>query len=335
MVFWFWVCLAFLAVPPVAFGLVFAALYLYVRWKYMGYLLRIFQEKPLFVIPRGEPEAGAEDVAVKADDGLALRGCYLKTQARERKGVILFGLEFGSNRWACRPYCGKLLEAGYDVFAVEFRNQGDSDKDPNYEPLQWVTDRDVADLRAAIKYLLSRADADPKGIGVFGISKGGATGLLAAAGEKAIRCLVTDGAYGTHTTMVPYLKRWIQIYSDRKILQRVLPTWFYGIIGMVGAKKVARNRGVRYPSVEKAAGRFNRPLLMIHGEADTYIKPEMARALFERAGEPKEFWLVAAAKHNQALQVAGPEYERRVRAFFDTHLADHGVNQPEARARPA
>jgi dipeptidyl aminopeptidase/acylaminoacyl peptidase len=324
LVFWFWILVTVLAIPPVAYGLVMAALYLYVRWKYMGYLTRIFQEKPLFVVPRGEKPADAEDVPVKADDGLTLRACYLKTPAPERKGVILFGLEFGSNRWACRPYCEKLIAAGYDVFAVEFRGQGESEKDPNYEPLQWVTDRDVADLTAAVKYLLARPDADPRGVGLFGISKGGSTGFIAAANEKAIRCVVTDGAYGTHTTMVPYLKRWIQIYSDRKILQRVLPTWFYGVVGMVGAKKVARNRGVHYPSVEKALARLNRPLLMIHGGGDTYIRAEMAEALFERARGPKELWVVPKAKHNQALTVAGDEYHAKVVAFFDAHLANAG-----------
>lgn len=324
MVFWLWFGLAVIAVPPIAIGLVLAALYLYIRLKYMGYLLRIFQEKPLFIVPRGQRPADAEDVAVKAIDGLTLRGCYLKTTAAHRKGVILFGLEFGSNRWSCQQYCERLRASGYDIFALELRNQGDSEKDPNYEPLQWVTDRDVADTRAAIKYLLSRPDADPKGIGIFGISKGGGTGLLAAVGEKAIRCIVTDGAYGTHTTMVPYLKRWIQIYSDRKIIQRVLPTWFYGIVGMVGAKKVARNRGVTYPSVEKAISRFHNPLLMIHGENDTYIRPEMAQALFARAPGPKELWIVPKAKHNQALAVAGADYHNKVVAFFDAHLANAG-----------
>jgi pimeloyl-ACP methyl ester carboxylesterase len=320
VVFWFWLGIGVLAVPPVAIGLALAAIYLYIRLKYMGYLLRIFQERPLFIVPRGEKVTDAEDVTVSAHDGLKLRACYLKTIDPVRKGVILFGLEFGSNRWACRPYCERLLEAGYDVFAVEFRGQGESETDPNYDPLQWVTDRDVADMKAAIKYLLSRSDADPKGIGVFGISKGGSTGLLVATRENAIRCMVTDGAYGTHTTMVPYLKRWIGIYSDRKMIQSVLPTWFYGIIGMVGAKKVARNRGVNYPSVEKAIGRFNRPLLMIHGEGDTYIKPEMTQKLFDRARGTKQLWIVPKAKHNQALSVAGDEYHARVIAFFDTYL---------------
>jgi pimeloyl-ACP methyl ester carboxylesterase len=334
LVFWFWVGLGVMAFPFVVIGLGLAAAYLYIRWKYMGYLLRIFQEKPLFIVPRGEPPADAEDVAIKTDDGLTLRGCYLRATAPERRGVILFGLEFGSNRWSCQSYCERLREAGYDVLAVEPRNQGDSEKDPNYEPLQWVTDRDVADTRAAVKYLLARPDADPRGIGVFGISKGGGTGLLVAAGEKAIRCLVTDGVYGTHTTMVPYLRRWIGIYSDRKRLQRALPTWFYGIIGMVGAKKVARNRGVTYPSVEKAIGRLNRPLLMIHGEADTYIRPEMAKALFDRARGPKELWVVPKAKHNQALSVAGAEYHDKVVAFFDAHLANAGPAEGTAVHTP-
>jgi fermentation-respiration switch protein FrsA (DUF1100 family) len=72
---------------------------------------------------------------------------------------------------------------------------------------------------------------------------------------------------------------------------------------------------------------------MIHGALDTYIKPEMARALFEEAREPKEFWLVAEAKHNQALQVAGDEYRRRILEFFEKHLAD-GAQRPLHVAGP-
>ena len=321
MVFWFYIGL-FLAAPPLAVGLILAVMYLYLRWKYVGRLARIFQEKPLFLVPRGEPDPSGEDVSFPAADGLTLRGCYLPTTAPARRGVILFGLEFGSNRWSCRPYCRELLAAGYDVFAFEPRNQGASDRDPNYEPLQWVTDCDVADMRAAVAYLHARPDADPRGVGVFGVSKGGSTGLVVAATDAWVRCVVTDGAYGTHTTVVPYMRRFIQIYSGAHRFQQALPTWFYGMIGMSGVKLVARNRGVTYPSVEKAVGRLNRPLLMIHGDGDTYIKPEMAESLFARATGLKKLWLVPAAKHNQALHVAGDEYHRALVEFFDRHLAE-------------
>ncbi len=320
MVFWFWVGLTLLAATPVAVGLLFAALYLYLRWKYIPFLVRIFQEKPLFVVPKGLPTDDAEPVAFPAADGLTLRGCYIRTPAA-RKGVVLFGLEFGSDRWACRQYCEQLVAAGYDVFTYEPRNQGDSDKDVVYEPLQWVTDKDLGDLRAALKYLRARPDADPSGIGLFGISKGGSTGFLAASADRGIKCVATDGAYATYTTLVPYMQRWIKIYSDRHVVQKALPTWFYGLLGLTGVRRVARNRGVTYPSVEKAVARLRQPLLMIHGEGDTYIKPEMAKTLFDRARGPKELWVVPKAKHNQALHVAGDEYHRRLIAFFDRHLA--------------
>jgi hypothetical protein len=69
---------------------------------------------------------------------------------------------------------------------------------------------------------------------------------------------------------------------------------------------------------------------MIHGGADTYIKPEMAQALFDRARQPKELWIVAGAKHNQAIQVAGDDYHRRICDFFEKHLS---AADPESNGR--
>ena len=58
-------------------------------------------------------------------------------------------------------------------------------------------------------------------------------------------------------------------------------------------------------------------------KADSYIKPEMAKALFNRVGAPeKQFWSVPTAKHNQALNVAPVEYAKRLVDFFDDHLGD-------------
>ncbi len=325
---WLWAALI-TAAPFLAAGLALAALLAYAIARYTNYVCRIFQEKPLFIIPRGKPVAGAEDVRFMTSRGLMLRGCYLKTPGR-RRGVVLFGLEYGSNCWACAPYCGRLLEAGYDVFAYEPRSQGESDKDPGYDPLQWVTDRDLADMRAALNYLHRRPDADPKGVGLFGISKGGSVGLLAAAADRKVRCVVTDGAYATRTTVVPYMRRWIPIYSRARLMQRFLPSWFYWVVAVVGIRRVGRSRGVRYLSLEGALGRLKRPVLMIHGGGDTYIKPQMAESLFGRLPGPKELWIVPKAKHNQALPTAEDEYHRRVIEFFDKYLA--GVQEVRAEA---
>jgi pimeloyl-ACP methyl ester carboxylesterase len=328
-------------------ALLFLALYVYLRLKYLGNVVRIFQEKPLLTPPRGQPLPGAEDVSFRAADGLTLHGLYLKTHARHRRGVILFGLEFGSSCWACAPYCDQLLENGFDIFTFESRNQGQSDRQPGYEPLQWVTNFEVMDGQAAIAYLRGRSDAHPRGVGFFGISKGGGAGLVAASRDPYVRCFVTDGVFATYTTMVPYMRKWVRIYNDRYWIHTLLPIWMYGLIGRTALRRIGRARGCRFPHLERAIARLSpRPLLMIHGGADTYIKPQMARALFERAGPPKAFWLVEGAKHNQALNLQPVEYQRRVLEFFETHLAEsapahdaaplvEAESSPAAARRPA
>jgi pimeloyl-ACP methyl ester carboxylesterase len=319
-----WLCLgiAILLSLPVSFAAVVASLQFELRREYLPQLVRIFLEKPLFLVPRGQPLSDAEEVCFRNGAGQTLVGCYWRT-AHRRKGVVLFGLEFGSNRWSCAAYCSALREAGYDVFAFEPRNQGDSDTDPTYEPLQWVTDRDVADVRAAVAYLKGRPDADPRGLGLFGVSKGGSAGLLAMADEPAVRCIVTDGAFATYTTMIPFMRKWFRIYNKNFRLHELFPTWYFGMVARAGLRHLERARGVHFEDLERALPRLApRPWLQIHGGGDTYITPSMARTLNAKAEAPKEIWLVEKAKHNQALHLAGAEYHRRLVEFFDRHLAE-------------
>jgi fermentation-respiration switch protein FrsA (DUF1100 family) len=325
-VFWLWLALGFVLAVVFAVALALTVLYFQLVSRYMGFLLRVFQEQPLFIVPRGQRVTGAEEVYLRTPDGLTLHGCYLRTPRPERRGVILFGQEFGSNCWACTPYCQFLVEDGFDILAVEFRGQGESETQPGYEPRQWVTDHEVRDMETALAYLKGRPDADPKGVGFFGISKGGGAGVIAAAAEPYVRCCVTDGIFSTRSTMIPYMRKWVSIVSTRYWLQRALPEWYYGLFADEGLRRIQEQNHCHFPELERALPRLApRPLLMIHGGADTYIKPEMARALFARARRPKELWLVEGAKHNQALHVAGEAYRRRVLAFFRAHLAEPGV----------
>lgn len=322
MALWLWVVVGVVVGVPLALALFLFGLWVYLRLTYAQHLVRIFTEKPLFIIPRGKPVEGAEDVLFPTTNGLELRGCYLKTPAPRRRGVILFGLEFGSNRWACVPYCEQLLARGFDVFTFEPRGQGESPIQPGYEPLQWTTEFEIEDMHAALAYLKERPDADPQGVGFFGVSKGASAGLFAGADDPYVRCFVTDGVFALFTTVVPYMQKWIAIYSKKRYLYATLPAWYYEIVGRTCLGRLQQHRGFRCPDLEPAVARLApRPLLMIHGGADTYIKPEMAKALFDRARQPKELWVVEGAKHNQAIQVAGDEYHRRVCDFFEQHLA--------------
>lgn len=332
---WLWIGLGIV-------GLVLLAalgLHINIVWNYMPVLVRIFQEKPLFIIPFGQPVPDAEEVDLNTADGLTLKGCYLKCSG-PRKGVVLFGPEFGASRWGCVPYCEFLLQNGYDVFSFEMRGQGQSQAQAGYEPLQWLTEYEIEDFQTALEHLKTRPDADPRGVGFFGLSKGGSAGLWVAAHDPYIRCAVTDGAFSIISTMVPYMKQWIYIYSRVTAMVKVIPHWYYVWVAHIGIGRISRIRNARYPILERVVHKIApRPWLMIHGGKDNYIKPVMAEELFAFAGEPKEFWLVEKAKHNQAMQTAEGEYKRRVVEFFGRNLADkpagrEGVALPVGQASP-
>src|SRR5262249_40766048 len=172
------------------------AWHFYIFRTYLPYVVRIFQEPPLFIIPFGKQAADAEDVTFPSSHNLVLRGCYLRSGG-PRKGVILFGLEYGTRRWSCESYCDFLRDAGYDVFTFEMRGKGDSPSHDGYEPLQWVTEFEVEDFKAALAYMKGRSDVDPEGVGFFGLSKGAGAGIIAAAADPFVRCAVTDGMFGT------------------------------------------------------------------------------------------------------------------------------------------
>lgn len=307
--------------PAFVVGGIFGHFHRNVLVTYLPIVDRIFQETPPFGAPRGTPEEGGEPIEFPAQDGRLLRGAYFKGQGK-RRGVILFGLEFGSDRWSARHYVQHLIEAGYDVFSFAPRSHSESDPLPGYEPLHWVTQYEVDDTRSAIAYLRNRPDADPQGIGFFGISKGAGAGLIAAAAEPYVRCFVTDGMFGIETTTIPYMRKFFRVYNTTFPLE-MIPDGYLAYILHVAMRGMERKRRCRFASLEMALPQIApRATLMIHGEGDTYIRPEMARALFAKLGGPRDLWVVPGARHNQALQIAEAEYRRRVLEFFDRYLAD-------------
>ncbi|HYH66103.1 MAG TPA: alpha/beta fold hydrolase [Urbifossiella sp.] len=292
-----------------------AAFLAYLVIRYTPIISRIFEEKPLFFPLRVAPTSG-EEVRFSTSDGLELVGTYASTPAESRVGVLVFCHEYLSDRWSFQPYIAPLLDLGFDIFSFDFRNHGASACASEYRPLQWVSDHEVRDLRAALAYLRSRPDRDPAGFGLFGVSRGGGTALVVAAEDPGVWGVVTDGAFPTRGTMNAYIRRWAEIYVSTGFF-RVLPTWVYIFVGWAARIRSEKRLSCRYPGIERAVSRLApRPWLMIHGAKDTYIGPAIARSLFARAGDPKEFWLVPLAKHNRCRQVQPEAYAERIKQFF-------------------
>lgn len=65
-------------------------------------------------------------------------------------------------------------------------------------------------------------------------------------------------------------------------------------------------------------GRVRAPMLFIQGDRDEIIPVRLGQALYTAAPEPKSFWAVPGAGHNDIVETAGAAYRQRLRAFYQT-----------------
>jgi fermentation-respiration switch protein FrsA (DUF1100 family) len=72
--------------------------------------------------------------------------------------------------------------------------------------------------------------------------------------------------------------------------------------------------------VRSRLARIQAPVLVIHGSQDEVIPFRLGRAVFDAAREPKQFWAIAGAGHNDIPETAGEEYPARLRAFLEQAL---------------
>ena len=74
-----------------------------------------------------------------------------------------------------------------------------------------------------------------------------------------------------------------------------------------------------YDSFNKI-GRIHAPLLLFQGDRDSIVPEKMARRLFERANEPKTYYRIEGADHNDTFDVGGERYWQQWRQFLDRHF---------------
>jgi len=296
--------------------------------KYVRISLNIMRttKPPLARNPLDFERLTGEPVSFPAYDGLPLAGMILRGKAAgPRRGMIIFAHEFCSDMFSCARYCSPLLALGYDVFTFDFRGHGRSACEPDYTPRQWVTDRELNDMRGAVAFIQNWLEERglPREVGIFGISRGACAAILASVENPEIRAIVADGAFSTDTTIEYFMKRWAYIFARVRIVYENHPPVFWRFLRWAMMHFAAREFKCRFPSVRKAIQRMTpRPILFIHGEKDSYLPVEYAsRRLYALAGQPKYLWVAPGSRHNQAAVRHAEFYAWLTTSFFDRYLA--------------
>ena len=244
---------------------------------------------------------GYEEIDFRTADGLKLSGWWLPRPGSRRVVVGLAGhrspksdmLGIGSGLW----------RAGNNVLIFDWRSRGQSDIAQHS-----LAYYELRDAEAAMEYALGRVpDAH---IGLIGYSMGASIAILLAARSPVVRAVVADSPFTGIAEVVAYNATRLRLPARLVVpMADALTGWRYGY----------RFGSVR--PVEVVGALSPRPLLLIHGSADTLIPISHAHELFAAAHEPKELWIVEAAEHCGGYFADRATYVGRTARFFEQYLA--------------
>lgn len=275
-----------------------------------------FERAPNFRIVKTEPDSDAIDVTFTTSDGFTLQGCHYHHPSDSR-GVIIFCHEVRGSRWMAMHYTEALFKAGFDVLSFDFRNHGDSEVQPGYEPLHWATEFEVDDLKSAIRFVKNSPELQHLPIGLFGVSRGGTVALAVASEIRDIECVICDSTFTVESLMSHYAKRWAELFVPPRVLNFVPDFHVERTIRMV-RRRCERQRNVKFVETERTMPKLrDRKVLFICGSSDSYVPTEVGERL-SRLVPGSEIWHVPKAKHNGARLVAQEEYDRRVLAAAES-----------------
>jgi uncharacterized protein len=246
-----------------------------------------------------------EEVAFLAADGITLRG-WLMPAPRPRGTLILLHGWSGSMD-ADLDYVPALHEHGYTVLTFDFRAHGRSGGD--VVSLGFYERRDV---EAAVDFLRRRG---LERVGLFGLSMGASTAIVAAPAIPSVRAVVADGAFARPMQAVAGSLAARGVPTPLAALVAQLAIWFAGA-------RLGCHLDDAAP-LHWVALLAPRGLFLISGEDDPHVPPADVRALYARAGMPKELWIQAGAGHREVASLAGHRYLERILAFFDRSFPSH------------
>jgi predicted alpha/beta-fold hydrolase len=197
-----------------------------------------------------------------------------------------------------------LARHGYGVLVLDRRGEGGSQGDPNARG--WGGEPDVA---AAVDWLRGRPEVDPARVAGVGLSVGGELLLQAAANDRGLRAVVSEGA-GMRS--VAEQRHWPGVAS--------LLRWASPMVVETAAIAVLGGTGVPPDLADLSARIAPRPVLLIralHGNEDEVLNRVYRRA----APASTQLWELRRGGHVGALAAAPAAYERRVAGFLDRALA--------------
>lgn len=249
-------------------------------------LLMAFFEKSLIFFPTSYPDGEWDVEIIARGSGSVVNDCYYESQdgtrlhswwcrsekpAPDRPVLLLFHGNAGNLSHRADLMLELATRVGADVFMAGYRGYGRSGGKPSEEGL-------YADGRAAWGWLTTEGGVDPDRVVVFGKSLGGAVAVDLTT-ETNPAGLIVESSFTSIPDMAARHYPFVPAFLIR----------------------------TKMDSLAKVS-KISCPLLVVHSRADEVVPFEMGRKLFDSAPQPKNFFEVEGAGHNETWLVGGQSY---------------------------
>lgn len=241
-----------------------------------------------------------EDISFTASDGVPLKGWYIPGT---RKEAVIMVHGHGADRHEGLRWVRGLHRYGMSVLLFDLRNHGTSGGDVT--TMGFLEKRDVSGAATWLK-----AIKNIEQIGVFGVSMGASSGILAMAEDKNIKAGVFEAGFSSLRKELNDIAR--RDYGLPSVPLINIVSLFFKLRTGISLDAVAPAKAIAKISP--------RSLLVIHCPGDDYIHFSHGKRIFESAGQPKDFWASPCTTHAEAWQGDPDEGEQRVALFFSKNL---------------
>jgi pimeloyl-ACP methyl ester carboxylesterase len=248
-------------------------------------------------------ELAYEDVSFRAQDGVELKGWWVPAASAHGSVVMVHGLNRSRIEMVRRvPF---VHSSGWNAVLLDLRHHGASAGNATTFGV-----KEKQDVEAAARFARERA---PGPVVLWGVSLGGASAVLAAAGDPGVAGVICDSSFRSLDDTV---RHHLRLFRGFRWWLRIVPSWPVTDLAIYWMGR----RGGFDPAqsnVEAAARQLRgRAVLFVANSEDRRMPKEIAFDLKAAAGPGAEVLIIPGKSHGGAWRDGTAAYEAAAAAVL-------------------
>lgn len=239
-----------------------------------------------------------EVVHIKSTMGYDLFAYWMPYEGADKTIILVHGIT--SNIYGALKYYQLYRDMGYNILTYDHRNHGKSGG--TQTTLGYFEKKD---LETCVQWVKGRVGEEGI-VGTHGESMGGAIVIQHAAVYDSVDFVVADCPFAD-------LTRELRDVSKR---EHPIPMW----LALPMASLISKLRGNGWyhdVSPIRAIKEISQPLMIVHGDSDTYITPDHAQDLYDAKTKGlKKLYFAKGANHALSIIKDRENYTREVKNFL-------------------